>query len=700
MAVRVGIDVGAATTTAVAYDVATRRLVGAGVVATTHQGTHGVLDGVHRAVARTLAAAGQPPVALVAMAGTLDVDLLLQGDAGTVGLLGLGRFPSLRQAGRRSRVRRLEPVRGRRLATRHALLDVSRGVDPEAAGAAVDGLLRSGVAAIGVLEAFAPIRAGGAAGASPDEQEVAALVAHRGGLALTADRLTALRETDPRAEAVALATALLPAAGRLVQLLHDTAHTARLGGVPLVLLRGDGGATDTVGAAARPVTVAASGVAAMVAGVLRMAAVEHGVVADVGSCTTKLVLVRRGRPVAGALHVGGRSTGLPGPDTEVVAVGSGAVLRVQRRRLRMVGPRSAAAVGMAPASSLAREQLHGAQVELVALRPGDPDDHLVLRLGDGTRAALTAGCAAVALGLVGEGDPGWRDPAAAVAAFAIAGTHLDADGPTIARQALQAVGETLCEAVLALQARHPVHPGRRLPPEVLVAVGGGAGGLGRHLAAMLGIGVVVPADGPLLGALGAALSPVPARRERHLDPGDAAAVRALLAEVQEEAAIAGAGSGTIDVRLEEHPERGTVAAVAVGAVTLSSGALPGRAAASTEGVERAAAALGGGEVWEAGAFWLVVQRRGDRPQRVLVLDRFADVAARVEGELTPPELLADTVERLTRGGPRGVERPSVWLIDGPQLLEVAGGDVTAAVQGMIDPLRPPTCIVGRRTTEP
>ena len=153
---------------------------------------------------------------------------------------------------------------------------------------------------------------------------------------------------------------------------------------------------------------------------------------------------------------------------------------------------------------------------------------------------------------------------------------------------------------------------------------------------------------------------------------------------------AGAAPTSVEVLIEEQPDKGTVRAVATGAIGLQAGARPGRPAATEDEVRAAAAPLGGGDVHTAGSFWLAVQ-----PTKVVVLDRFGDPAA----DITAVDVHAATptglVDKLTKYRGPVTLKPSVWVIDGAHLMELSSGDVVASAEAVVDESRAQTFIVGR-----
>jgi hypothetical protein len=323
------------------------------------------------------------------------------------------------------------------------------------------------------------------------------------------------------------------------------------------------------------------------------------------------------------------------------------MLRVRKGRVHAVGPHSAHIAGLPYACFLPPEQLRGASALVIAPRDGDEADHLVLQLADGGRAALTVTCASNALGITRPGDHAWSPTAhdAAVAAFAVAGAHCRLDGLEVARRMMAAASDAVCELV------HALVTAQKLRDPMVVAVGGAAGGLGRHVAARMGFECTVPPGAEIISSIGDALSMVRAERERTVSVLTAEVVRELSDDAENEALAAGAAPGTVEVRIEEMPERGTVRAVATGTVGLRTGALPGQTLVTT-----------------------------------------------VKGERTTAGELADTVARLTRYRGPVTLRPTIWLISAGRIAELASGDMISAALALHDPAdASEVLVVGRKT---
>jgi hypothetical protein len=94
----------------------------------------------------------------------------------------------------------------------------------------------------------------------------------------------------------------------------------------------------------------------------------------------------------------------PRLDVRVVGIAGGSLGRVGKRmgrvRLLDVGPRSAHIAGLPYACFEPTQELEGAKACLIAPRPGDPPEYLVLENQRGRRIAVTLTCAANALDAV------------------------------------------------------------------------------------------------------------------------------------------------------------------------------------------------------------------------------------------------------------------------------------------------------------
>ncbi|MFN8052418.1 MAG: hydantoinase/oxoprolinase family protein [Acidimicrobiales bacterium] len=674
--VRVGVDVGGTFTKAVAVDAT--GIVAQAVRPTTHDDVDGVSAGVVRVVADVAAELGGRPIALVTHSTTQAVNALLEGDVGLVGVIGMGRRPDLRKAAKRTMLDDIELAPGKRLRTMCEFVDLSDGLDEARVESIIGRFVEAGAVAACVAEAFATEDA-------TNEATVAAIAARHGLAVCTSTEMSGLYGLELRAVTAALNASILPIAMATADVVADGVRAVGID-APVMVMRGDGGATDLDGFRREPARTLYSGPAASVAGVLRHSRVDDGIVIEVGGTSTNVAAISSGRPALSYVRVASHSTALRAVDVRVVGVAGGSMLRSRRNKVYGVGPRSAHIAGLRYACFVEPSRLDGATAELFAPRSDDPADYLAVRLADGDLVALTNTCAANALGMVEDGDYAQGSAAAARAAFAAAGVFLRLDGDEVARRMLEASGNAVAELVTTLIDHN------HLDRPTVVAVGGGAGGLGRYTAALLGLECSVPEHAEVISSVGDALSLIRVEHERTIRSPTAEEIEGLVALAREDALAAGAAGDSLDVRFETDSERMLVRAIATGAVALQSGAAPGRRPIDLEEATRLLAAEGcTGEPTALDSYWWSITPAPGRGvvERLVVLDRFGDVALDEVGEAVMygadigHDRLAATVERHTRHlGPMKLP-PTVWVLAASQLIEISAGDVVATVTGIV-----------------
>jgi N-methylhydantoinase A/oxoprolinase/acetone carboxylase beta subunit len=421
--------------------------------------------------------------------------------------------------------------------------------------------------------------------------------------------------------------------------------------------------------------------------------VDDGVIVEVGGTSTNVAAIRHGRPALSYVQVASHATAIRALDVRVIGVAGGSMLRARRRKVYGVGPRSAHIAGLPYSCFLEPDVFEGATTELIAPRDGDLADYLIVRLADGRRVALTNTCAANALGLVADGDYAQGSGSSAQAAFAVAGHELRIPGDEVARRMLQASTQAVGDLVAAVMRDH------HLERPVIVAVGGGAGALGRAVATGMGLELVVPPSAEVISAVGDALSLVRAERERTMPDASAVQMEQLIAEVEAEAVRAGAAAGSLDVRVEHNAERHAVRVTVTGAVTLSSGAIPGRPPADDDDAQAAARERGYDRVAAVGSHWLAT--RSDDDARVAVFDRYADLIVDVRGEavVTVDEaVVTELLARLSRRMGPVTLAPDAWVVSGSRFIQVpdpTAASVVAAATALAGPDGAATIVIGR-----
>ena len=338
MTVRVGVDVGGTFTKAVAFDLTAGRVVARASVPTTHDHEDGPSAGVVAVITDVANQVGADSIELVTYSTTQAVNALLEGDVGVVGVIGLGAAPNVRKARKRTRLDDVEVSKERRLPTIAEFIDVTEGLTDAAVAGVLMRLRDAGVTAVCVAETFATE-------SSLNEQRVLELAAESGLPGCAASDMSGLYGLELRAVTAALNASILPVAVRTADFVQTGVGAAGVR-APLMVMRGDGGATDLDGFRRAPARTLYSGPAASVAGVLRFVRIDDGVVVEVGGTSTNVAVIRGGRPSLSYVQVASHATALRALDVRVVGVAGGSMLRARRGRLYGVGPRSAHIAGL------------------------------------------------------------------------------------------------------------------------------------------------------------------------------------------------------------------------------------------------------------------------------------------------------------------------------------------------------------------
>jgi N-methylhydantoinase A/oxoprolinase/acetone carboxylase beta subunit len=665
-ALRVGVDVGGTFTKAVAVAPATLELCAEAVVPTTHAAAGGVSEGVAGALRELLAQLGErrSAVELVAFSTTQAMNALLEGDVAGVGVVGIGAAPDARRARKRTRVGRIRLAPGHELHTDHVFLDASGGVSAAEADEALRRLAAAGCTAIAVSGAFAVD--------APEHERLVVDRAQEAGLpACAGHELTGAYGLETRTVSAALNASILPVVERTAAVVESALHEAGLD-VPLLVLRGDGGSMSVDSFRRAPTLTIGSGPGAGVAAALHQLSLTDALVLECGGTSSNVSVVKRGRTALRTLKVMGRPTSVRSIDSWVVGAAGGSMARLRGRRVAEVGPRSAHIAGLEYASLAEPADLEDAEVELIAPRAGDPEAYAVVRARGG-RFALTATCAANALGLVRAGSYAAGSGAAARLAFEALGRRLHCDAAAAARHVLDAAVDKIADAVAEAAREHDLDAS--VP---VVALGGAGEALAPAVAERLGRPLLRPDHAPVLSSIGAALSLVRAEVARSSTAGTAA--HDVAHEAERRCVEAGAAPLTVCVETAFDADHGVVRAVATGAAALETGAARRDPVDEPERLRAAAEALGiAGErlsVVASTDFYRVYSENGRG--RVAVVDArgavpLAEDARRIlAGERGG--LVADlraAVEDATVNLGVATMLPRVALICGPRILDMS-----------------------------
>lgn len=668
---RVGVDVGGTFTKAVAIAPEPFQLVGQAVVPTSHAGADGVMGGVAEALGTLLdgLAGDRERVELVAFSTTQAMNALLEGDVPTVGVVGLGAKPDLRRARKRTKVGSIGLAPGRELRTEHEFLDLSDGIDHEAVVAAVDRLIERGCESFAVSGAFS-------VEAPEHELAVAAAAAERGYPACCGHQLSEAYGLETRTVSAAVNAAILPVVERTAGLVERALERSGLN-VPLLVLRGDAGAMDIESFRRRPSFTVGSGPAAGVAAALHQVGATDAIVVECGGTSTNVSVVRRGRPALRSIKVMGRPTAIRSIDSWVVGVAGGSMLRLGRRGLAGIGPRSAHVAGLPYACFADPADLVGARPAAFAPRPGDPADYAAIDTPAG-RFAVTVTCAANALGCVADGTHARGSRAAAEIAFGVLAGGRRGGGGALAQAAFDAALAQI-ETSIVEAARSAGIPA----DAPLIALGGAGEALVPELSRRLGRPLVEPEHQEILASVGAALTLIRVELARSARGTDAAGRAALIHDAERACVEAGAAPGTITIETTYDPDHGLLRAVGTGAVALEAGAA-GRSPAGDDQLLLIAARAFGVEAdalerISATDFYVVYATRRDGAlDRAVIVDRLGSVPVLEpvrEVVVGSGETFLSELERAIESGSLnlGVASvlPRVTMVCGPQLLDLS-----------------------------
>ena len=550
--VRVGVDVGGTFTKAVAVDLASGEIVGRAVVPTTHaDARRRRRRGGARRWPRSSRSVGAERVDLVTHSTTQAVNALLEGDVGTVGVIGLGRRPDLQagpQAHRSWSGSSSSP--GRFLRTLPEFLDVT------------DGLRRGGGARRRWPGSGRPGRPRSAwprrsRPTTPRNERRGRGAGDRGRPAgvrvQRADRALRPRAAGRHRRAQRVDPARSPSAPpRSSSDGVDAAGVA----APVMVMRGDGGATDLDGFRRAPARTLYSGPAASVAGALRFAGVADGVVVEVGGTSTNVAAIKRGRPAA-VLR--------PGRQPRHRAAGRGRAGHRRGRRLDAAGAARARSTASGPGArtspgcptpaSRPGEAFDGAHASSSSRpRPGDPADYLVVR--PGRRAAAGADQHLRRQRARASSQPGdyaaRATPPPRPRPSRWPAPHCACRRDEVARRMLEASGTGRGRARRPRRGGPPPRSARRSSPSA-AAPAGWVATWPRSSA----WSASCPPEAEVISSVGDALSLLRAERERTVSVIDPADLRHLAREVETELLAAGASPGSIEVRVDEEPEKGT-----------------------------------------------------------------------------------------------------------------------------------------------
>ncbi|MBV8432875.1 MAG: hydantoinase/oxoprolinase [Candidatus Eremiobacteraeota bacterium] len=662
--IRVGIDVGGTFTDVIAIDAATRQLVAAIKVPTTHDAPEGVAAGIVDGIERLLAQTQLDPagVGFIAHSTTQATNALLEGDVARVGVVGLlGDWEWFARAGIRFAPVPLSPERSFACG-----FSFARANDSRAVRAAVDAAVADGVQAIAVSRPFGVDRPAG-------ETSAVEYARSCGVEATSGHDVSSTYGLRARTRTAALNAAILP---RMIRTSRMTASAVERAAIPapLMIMRSDGGVMDVREIERRPILTLLSGPAAGIAGALLYENLTDGIFVEVGGTSADCSAIRNGRPQMRPARIGGHRTMLRTLDVRTLGIAGGSMVRLAGAGVADVGPRSAHIAGCAYACFSDEREFDGAVVDTIAPAAGDPADYATLRTPGGKRIALTTSCAANALDAVPDGAFARGNPASAQRAFAVLGETIGADPTALARAVLDRAVTKLRAGIEELVRDYELDPSQ----VTIVGGGGGAGAIVPSTARAMSLPFRIARDAHVIAPVGVALALVRDVVERTIVAPTPSDVSRLRREAIDRVVAAGAAPDRVEVVVEIDARSNRVRATASGATALAETATstrveePERRAAAAQSLRAPAEAL---ETLELSARLTAYRSNG---ALALVDDRAvvratlfgARVTRATAGTLEP--LVARAVERSTRFGDVGRALPAVYLIRGERIAAYDG----------------------------
>jgi N-methylhydantoinase A len=553
--VRIGIDVGGTHTKAVAINNDTQEIIGKSSVKTTHDSQQGVAEGVVASFIKCLNENHIQPgeVVFVAHSTTQATNALLEGDVAKVGIISTAKngVEGLLAKWQTS-LKDIDLGTGRSIHVATRFIPLKQLTDQQIEQA-IQELQQEQVEVIVASAAFG-------VDDLQTEEKIAAVAKRQGVDVTLASEMTKLYGLSRRTRTATINASILPT---MLETATSTERSVRQAGVdvPLMIMRGDGGLMDVVEMKKRPVLTMLSGPAASVMGSLMYLRTSNGIYFEVGGTSTNLGVIKNGRPVIDYSEISGHKTYVNSLDVRVLGVAGGSMIRVNKKGVSDVGPRSAHIAGLEYSVYTPEDEIVDPQLELYAPKEGDPADYVAIRLASGKRVTITNSCAANVLGYVTEEDFSYGNVSSARKAMQPLADYLQTTVEDVARQILDQAVQKIEPVIHSFARKYQLEPNQM----TLVGVGGGVSSLIKHAAKKLSLNYKIPENAEVISSIGVALSVVQDVVERIVPNPTKADIAAIKQEAATLAIESGATADSIEVHIEIDPQTQKITARASGA---------------------------------------------------------------------------------------------------------------------------------------
>ncbi|MGG7143166.1 hydantoinase/oxoprolinase family protein [Clostridium nigeriense] len=558
--VRIGIDVGGTHTKAVAIDNSTYKIIGKFSVKTTHDDELGVARGVIDAFKNCLKVNNidSKDVVFVAHSTTQATNALLEGDVAKVGVIGVvGRGIEGYLAKKQLKLKDIDLGTGRVIKIFNSIIN-EKDLTPKNVKKKIDELKNLGAQVIVTSKAFG-------VDDMSDELTVAKVSKEMGMPITIASDITKLYGLVRRTKTGAINASILP---KMLEVSNSTEESIRSMGinVPLMIMRGDGGAMDIDEMRKRPILTMLSGPAASVMGTLMYLRVSNGIYFEVGGTSTNIGIIKNGRPAIDYSMVDGHKTYVPSIDVRVLGVAGGSMVRGNKNGVIDVGPRSSHIAGLDYAVFTPEEEIIEPQIELFSPVEGDPEDYIAIKLKSGKRITITNTCAANVLGLVKPDQFAYGNVNSARSAMKVVADYMGITIEDLATQILEKSFRKIEPVILELVQKYKLDKSQIS----LIGVGGGASSLIEYCAKKLNLNYNIPDNSEVISSIGVALSMIRESVERVIPNPTPQDVKNIRNEVINRVIDNGAESSTVDVHIEIDNTTSKIIAIATGSAEVKS----------------------------------------------------------------------------------------------------------------------------------
>lgn len=558
--VRIGIDVGGTHTKAVAIDNNTHKIIGKSFVKTTHDDKFGVATGVVKAFQNCLRENSIDPkdVVFVAHSTTQATNALLEGDVSHVGVIGIigGGIEGF-LAKRQIQLKDINLGTGRMIKISNMIIK-KKELNRKNIISKINELKNLGAEVLVVSMAF---------GVDDMTEEVmVAEVAKEMGIPVTiASDITKLYGLTRRTKTAAINASILPTMLYTANSTEESVYSTGVN-VPLMIMRGDGGAMNISEMKKRPILTMLSGPAASVMGSLMYLRVSNGIYFEVGGTSTNIGVIKNGRPTIDYSIIDGYKIYVSSLDVQVLGVAGGSMVRANFEKIIDVGPRSAHIGGMEYSVFTNTEEIIEPTLEFFAPKEGDPADYVAIKLKSGKRITITNSCAANVLGLVKREEFSYGNIASARKAMEPLAKYLGKTVEEVAGEILQKSFEKIQPVILDLIEKYKLDNSQIS----LIGVGGGASSLIGYCSDKMNLKYSIPNNAEVISSIGVALAMVRDVVERVVPNPTQSDIKSISSEVINKAVESGASPDTIDVHIEIDSNTSRLIAIATGSTQVKS----------------------------------------------------------------------------------------------------------------------------------